>query len=189
MRKLFAIAIVGASAVNIASAQSPTRPFNVADSIEFTRPLNNFGGSPVVVSPNQARYVVFLQRGDIQRNGSWITILSGNLKTFKDARSVDIVAKLFTRSKAQTQDLVKGIEWSNDSRHVRFLWDSGTSPPQVVSLNVYTHKLTNVTHHSTAVVCSAFGKDGTVVYLARTKHDLANISTMNKSGFVIRNQS
>jgi hypothetical protein len=188
LRQLFVIALALAAAANSASGQSHTRPFTVADSIEFTRALQDFGPSPVVTSPDQERYVVFLQRGDIQRNGSWITILSGNLRTFNDARRVDIVAKLFTRSKAQTQDLVKDIEWSDDSREVRFVWDSGMRPPQVVSVDVHTHKLTNVTRHSTAVVKYAIGKEGTVVYLARKQHDLSRISAMNKSGFVVGGQ-
>ena len=53
------------------------RPLSVADVIQMRRVTTGLG-QPVLISPDQRRYVLLLLQGDLRRNGSWIDILCGS---------------------------------------------------------------------------------------------------------------
>src|SRR5690349_8616645 len=121
------LGVLAALGMCLGSDREKARPFTVVDSVEFAQPIRDFGAPAVLVSPDKTRYVVFVHRGDIKRNGSWISVLSGRLTSIESAKPVEI-AKLFSHSTAEVQDLVKNMRWEDDSRNVSFLWDSGTLP-------------------------------------------------------------
>jgi hypothetical protein len=169
--------------------ETPKRRLTVNDVIETTQVLNDSGSDPALVSPDRKRYVILLQRGDLKRNGSWVQLLSGSTQSLDAASKPDVVAKLFSASTAQTSDLAKHLRWLHDSEHVAFLWDDGSQPPRVISVDVRTHELRTLVHHPTPILSYDISEDGrTVIFAAEKEHDPSVSRAMVDQGFAVSKQ-
>jgi dipeptidyl aminopeptidase/acylaminoacyl peptidase len=172
------------------SSEATRRPLTVADAIEATRALHTYGSDPVLISPDGKKYLIILQRGDLARNGSWVELLSGSTASIEAASHPIVVARLFSTSTAQTNELIKYVRWLGDNERVAFLWDSGQGPPQVVEVDVKTHAVRNLTHHSTRIQEYDISRDGlTLIFTAQRPRDRSKLSAMGQTGFAVTDQS
>lgn len=171
-------------------AQDVGKPFTVADSIEATQVLHDRENGPALVSPDEKRYLVVLQRGDVARNGSWVELLSGSLASVESAAKINVASRLFTKSKAQARDLVRNVRWLADSRHIVFMWDDGSEPARIVSVDVLTHRRQTLVRHPTPIMMYDVSRDGrTIVFIAQSPRDAFNNVKLEHSGFVVGTQS
>ncbi len=162
----------------------------VKDSIETWQFLYPYGGRPVLISPDDKRYLVVLERGDVKRNGSWVELLSGSTDSVDAARKANIIARLFSKSTASAGDLIKNVRWLNDSQHVTFLWDDGESPRKIVSVDVKNRQIKTLCQHPTPIVDYDISQNGrTIIFMAQAKHNVSDEASLERRGFAITDQS
>src|SRR5258705_12768104 len=175
---------------HLVSTGDVRQPWTVIDSVEATQVLKDDRNEPVLISPDGKKCLIVLARTDVARNGSWFEFLSAGTTSLAAASRMRIVARLFSKSTAQTNDLVRGVRWLQDSSRVTFLWDDGVRPPRVVSLNVRTHRLETLTRVPNRVLRYDIGRDGRVVLFAtESRNDRSMRSEFEKRGFAVNGQS
>ncbi len=166
------------------------RQLTVADAIEATHVLHPYGSGPVLISPNGKKYLVVLQQGDVARNGSWVELLSGSTDSVDAAARADVVARLFSKSTAQADELAENVRWFEDNEHVVLLWDDGQHSRKVLSIDVRTHRMRTLARCSMPIVQYDVSLDGrTIVFVTQARHDLTRLSTLEQHGFAVTNQS
>jgi len=174
-------------------------PLTVARALETVRIVGNPGAASPVnpdgvlsVSPDGQRYLVRLVRGDVQRNGVWMEMLTGKLDSFDGARSPKPVARLFTTglgagigSFGADMDVsdYSELRWLDNDRVV-FLWSDERSVRQLMSVDLDTGKVERLTNHPTPVNGFDLSRSGAVLYTARAR-DAVNTGEELKSGFVV----
>jgi dipeptidyl aminopeptidase/acylaminoacyl peptidase len=164
------------------------KPFTVKDSIETTHVVRDYGADPVLTSPDSRRFLVVLERGDVERNGSWVEFLSGSAESVRAARRLRIVARLFSTSTAS--DVIKSVRWLNDCEHIAFLWDNGREPAGVRLLDVRTGRVTTLAQMATPVVRYDISADGhTVVFMTEAPQVRRKEIIDNGKGFAVNDQS
>lgn len=173
----------------LASAGGLPRRFTVKDSIEATRVLSAPGGPPVLLSPDGERYLVVLYRGDVARNGIWITLLTGQTESLSLAAHPAVATSLFSRSTARPSDIVKNIRWLGDCRII-FLWDDGRNEPRILELNLRTGRHHTLVRQATPIVRYDISRDGrTIVFLAQAPKNQAKEQQLERTGFAVTDQS
>ena len=166
------------------------RRLTVTDMIEATHVLHDYGFGPALISPDGKRYLIVLQRGDLARNGSWVELLSGGTQSLDAAAAVKTAAMLFSKSTAQANQLITNVRWLDDSKHIAFLWDSGEGSPQVLNIDVTTHQIRELTHHSEVIVKYDISRNGqTIVYMAQERPEPTRMSAFKRNGFAVTDQS
>lgn len=184
---LFIAGLISLASLSVVAQER--RPLTVEDCIESTRVLSVFGNDPVLISPDGKKYLVVLQTGDLSRNGSWIELIAGSTTSIQAAKP-NTIARLFSQSRAEANDLIKNVRWLSDNDHVSFLWDDGHAPRRLVEVSVQTHHVEELTHHRTPVVDYDIGNNGkTIIFIAQAAHDEAMVSEFTRKGFTISNQS
>jgi len=170
--------------------QDLKRAFTVVDSIEATQVLQDRANGPALVSPDERRYLVVLQRGDVARKGSWVELLSGSLASVESATETNIVSRLFTKSTAPARDLIRNVRWLADSRHVAFMWDDGSERPRIVSVDVLTHRRQTLVRHPTPMMMYDISRDGqTIVFIAQSPCGTPKNAVLARDGFAVGVQS
>lgn len=164
--------------------------FTVASGIETRRVLYQLdnSGSVVSLSPDGKRYLLMLVRGDLQRNGNWIEFVSGRTESLDAASQTQKVTRLFTRSYALNPLRYQPPVWLADSRRVAFLWSDDDSPYQVVTLDLETSQLSELTHHSTDITGFSLSARGdSLTFLAKVPHQDApdRYRQMIRNGFAV----
>jgi dipeptidyl aminopeptidase/acylaminoacyl peptidase len=167
------------------------RPVTVADTIETRRALSTFTGQgwsqAIVLSPDGTRYAMALTKGDLQRNGVWLEIVSGGTQSIEDARPT-VVGRLFTKGTGTfvpTHIAHFGLTWLRDNRTVVFLWNDGDSPTQVTSVNVDTRAVRPVTNHPTDVVQFSVSDSNSVIYTALPRRSGKSSPERMRNGFAV----
>jgi dipeptidyl aminopeptidase/acylaminoacyl peptidase len=189
------------------------RLLTVADAIETTRVMPGAGSSDlwevlaadgtsrgeaeeVLLSPDGMRYAVMLVRGDLERNGNWMELISGELRSYESALECRSVVSLFTTSlgaeshfgySALTFEQLNPIYWLHDSARVAFFYGDGSSTIQAVAVNVISGEVSRLTNHPTDVVSFAVSKDDAVIYAARLPKGSGNSQALLRHGFSVGN--
>lgn len=173
-----------------AVGQDRERSLTVKDVIESTRVLRPYGADAVSLSPDGKRYLVVFQKGDLRRNGSWIELFSGGTGSLKSASERAVMVRLFTSSKASTDELIKNVRWLADNRRVAFLWDDGQRMARVVSVDLRTRRIQTLAESRTPIVQYDISADGeTIVFTAQAPDDSARESRERQEGFAVTDQS
>jgi dipeptidyl aminopeptidase/acylaminoacyl peptidase len=174
-------------------------PLTVTRALETVRIMNNPGAASPVnpdgavsVSPDGQRYLVRLVRGDVQRNGVWMEMLTGRLDSFEGARTPKPVARLFTTglgagigsfgADLDVSDYFE-LRWLDNER-VAFLWSDERSIRQLMSVDLDTGKVERLTSHSTPVSGFDLSHSGTVLYTARANAEVSTADEL-RAGFVL----
>jgi hypothetical protein len=153
-------------------AQSPKPPLTVREAIQATRVVSNLNGDTVLISPDRKKYLVVLERGDIERNGTWIELLCGGNTSLNVASSPVTITRLFSKSTVGVHDLINNIQWMRNGKSVTFLWNDGSRPAYVASVDLKTRKVRSLVRHSTAIVKYDISANGEgVVFIARGGRD------------------
>ena len=190
------------------SLESPAkRPLTVADAIQTTRlmsvppdwlesadgELRPVGQGDVTGAPDGKSWAAMLVRGDLQRNGNWLSLISGRLDSLDSAARVETVARLFTKSLGNARGAGSSyltfahfnpLLWL-DRERVAFYFSDGEKPIQVVAVNVRTRRLERLTRHPEDVVSFAVGRNGSLLYAARVPPSGSRSAELLRSGFVV----
>lgn len=190
---LFGIAVLcGSPKIAAAEPLSPER------AIETTRFLGQSSGNePVVFSPSGSRYAFALLTGDVERDGNWLTIMSGDASSISAAKP-EVVARLFGKNLGNADSMSKSdlttvqqvIHWIDDE-HVGFVWEDDENRIQLFSVSALTKELQKITDHPTSISPQAFGigPDGQLVYAASAynkKLAAEKTEQMVREGFVVQ---
>jgi hypothetical protein len=141
---------VAAALPSIGSGQTPRLPLTVARAIETTRAmgtLDRFGSElstrkvrNVLVSPDGLKYATLLARGDVERNGVWMTLIVGGLRSLADAAHYRTVAKLFTGGEGSRGALTfrfdYRIKWLQGSQRIALMAEDPNGVTQVATVDV-----------------------------------------------------
>jgi dipeptidyl aminopeptidase/acylaminoacyl peptidase len=132
---------------------------------------------------------VVLYRGDIARNGVWITFLDGSTASVAMAAHPATAARLFSRSTARPSDLVKNVRWLGDQR-ITFLWDDGEEKPRILEINLRTRQMHTLVRKAAAIITYDISTNGgSVVFLVRSPRNDAREHGLEQAGFVVTGQS
>lgn len=187
---LLQIVVLATTAAPDDRSRRPLRRLDVRDSIEATRVVHEYADNGVLISPDGTKYLVVLHRGDVARNGSWIELLVGSTQSLAAASKGSIVARLFSKSTAQVNDLIKGIRWLGDNQRVTFLWNDGRRSPGIVEFNLNTHRMRTLVRHRMPIAQYDVSKDGnTIVFSAQPAPDNEKISRLKHNGFAVTDQT
>jgi hypothetical protein len=185
-----------------AESASASRELTSADAIATTRIIENqlTSGERVdsgVTSPDGKRYLLRLIHGDLERNGVWMDLLTGNLSSLEVASHPKPCAHLFSTGLGSTTsarsadgdvDPTNLIHWINNSQ-VGFLWTDEHAIRQVMLVDVNTCESQWATHSPTDVFSFAFTPDGSLLFNAQVPRADAASPHLWKSGFTISDTS
>lgn len=147
----------------------------------------------VSISPNGRRYVVRIVRGDAQRNGVWMQLITGDLDSLEQASNGRTVAQLFSSGRGarngrrgadqDTSPVLSRLRWLDDVR-VAFLWSDEREIPQVTRVDLTTGKVDRLTQHPSAVISFDIGAEGEVLYQALLPLP-SNLTQTLREGFAV----
>jgi len=183
------------------------RPLTVADAIETTRFVaepqfgrhgNRGHKEPqrgVFVSPDGKYYAVLLVRGDVERNGLWLEVVSGRLDSLETAARPITVGKLFATILGSDHDLnrtmvafpsANPVTWI-DNESLGFLWNDSRNVTQAYVANLRTRTVQPLTQHPTGVFSYDVSARGDVAYAALYERNVAASQALLERGFVVTN--
>lgn len=168
-------------------AAARANPVTVTAIIESRRFLRWCAGeAPICRSQDGSHYVVVVARGDTQRDGVHVQILTGSTGSLIGA-SPRIVATLFTRALGNTPlTEANSIAWFNDDSQIAFLWHDAQGVKQVFSLELSTHRLRQLTRHPTDIERFAITADGArIAYIALAQRDDRAPEEMDRRGYSV----
>jgi dipeptidyl aminopeptidase/acylaminoacyl peptidase len=188
--RLLALALLISAISSVSSAATAQRKqFTVASGIESRRVLYQLDNrSAVSLSPDGKRYLLLLIRGDLGRDGNWIELVSGRTESLDAAAQTQKVTRLFTRSYALNPLRHQPIVWLADSRRVAFLWSDGDTPYQVVTVDLETSEVAELTHHPTDITRFSLSARGdSLTFVAKVPHADApeRFRQMLRNGFAV----
>jgi dienelactone hydrolase len=166
---------LAALATGTALAEASLRPLTPTDAFATTRfmPADRSGREWVSISPDGQRYVIRLVRGDPERHGLWVDVLSGSLQSLNGAVP-ESAAHLFSTGRgvlgyggaaADSQASKSPITWI-DNRRVAFLFSDQKERRQIVTLDVVSKRRTFETRLPMQVQSFDMAPNGVLVYLA-----------------------
>jgi dienelactone hydrolase len=179
IRLIFCVMFGGTMAAHagIAPGASSLRPLTPADAIATTRFMSPGRDSKdlVSISPDGRRYVIRLVRGDPQKHGLWVDVLSGSLDSLQAAVPIT-AAHLFSTGRGRGKDGYGGpvadsqswyspITWIND-RQVAFLFSDAHEVRQIVTVDLISKRVVFETHAPIQIQSFDRAPDGTLVYVA-----------------------
>jgi dipeptidyl aminopeptidase/acylaminoacyl peptidase len=171
-------------------AEVRQKRFTVRDSVEAAQFISINGSNPVLLSPDAKRYLAVIVKGDIARNGSWVELLSGSTASLDLASRISVVARLFSKSTAQADQLIRNVRWLKGGQQIAFLWDGGTRPPEVIALDLSTRKITTLAQRPTPIADYDVSGDGrTIVFTAQSGHSSQESLSLDQQGVAVTNQS
>lgn len=178
------------------SGEAPTtgqRHVTVRDTIEMTRWADRdyfLGGDPGdrvgIFSPDGREFLIVVRKGSVRRNTNDFSLLLFHTREAFHSPGSQI---LLTMSSGSNRDAISHVRWLDDGHTITFLGEDSREIPQVFAINLWTRRLTALTHHPTPVL--AYDIDGsgdTIVYEAsRANHQRTQQS--QAGGVVITNES
>lgn len=173
-------------------------PLTVRAMVETTRPMTDRNGEAVVISPDGRRFAVMLITGDIARDGVWAELRVGRHDTLAVAPPVT-VARFFTRARGDSY--MRGGDGSEnlvlpqrnfprwiDDEHLGLLWEDAQSVRQVVSIDVRTREVRDLTHHPSDVMHFSVRPDGALIYGASVPCSPTPSAQQQAEGYVVHAQ-
>jgi len=142
------------------------RPVTVADSIQMTGLLGSeyrmgsSKGHVATFSPDGERFVVVLQKGNLQNNTNEYSLLL--YQTSKALRNAN-PAVLLTMTSSTNRDAIKTLRWLPDNETVVFLGENHGEVPQIHSFNIRTKQLKKLTNHLAPIIQYDVSSNGEIM--------------------------
>jgi Prolyl oligopeptidase family len=196
IRTVFAITFVIYGCEANSTALEGRQTFSIRDEIETARFKLNEREESVFVSPDGTGYVSMLIRGDAASDGVWGEIVHGKLDSLENAKP-HTVARLFTNGLGSSGGFGAGsgsggllLQARNcpvwiDNERVAILWESPGHGVQILSVDVITHELTQLTHEEDEIVAFLAGPNGAFVYDVLVKHPREASNRLLEDGFSV----
>ena len=178
------------------AAPGGRQTFAIRDEIETARFKLNERSESVFVSPDGTGYVSMLSRGDVAGDGVWGEIVYGKLDSLESAKP-HTVARLFTKGLGSSEGFGSGsgsggllLQARNcpvwiDNERVAILWESPGHGVQILSVDVITHEITQLTHEEGEIVAFLAGPNGSFVYDVLAKHPREASNRLLEDGFSV----
>jgi dipeptidyl aminopeptidase/acylaminoacyl peptidase len=169
---------------------------SVKNEIETARFKINERKESVFVSADGTGYVSMLIRGDVASDGVWGELVYGKLDSLDGAKP-QTVARLFTKGLGSSDGFGSGsgsggllVQAKNcpvwlDNERVALLWESPNHGTQIVSVNVKTHEVTQLTHETDGIVAFLAGPNGSFVYDVSAKYSREASKQLLDKGFSV----
>lgn len=175
------------------SAERP-RPVTIQDSIESTEVGQDlpgvavFNGDPVAVfSPNHARFLVVVHRGDVARNtNDYSLLLFNSNQAFTHPKA----HTLATFSVSTNNPGISALHWLSDNETVLFIGHRLNAHGEVYSINVRTGALHQITDQQTDVITFDATRDlRTMVFMAANPRPSNFGEAASRNGIVVSEQT
>jgi len=169
------------------------RTVTVADSIQMTRfgdPYYADGGSANGIlakfSPNGARFVVILKKGNLRDNtNEYSLILFKTAEVFHSPRLRTVVSM----SSSSNRPAIQNAVWLNDNDTLLFLGEHPGETSQLYSVQCSSKRLTKLTNHATSLTSFAATPSGDkIVYVAENQDSSLMNDNVSRNGFNITNE-
>jgi dipeptidyl aminopeptidase/acylaminoacyl peptidase len=169
------------------------RRITVRDTIEMTEFADRGyfrGGTPdapvAVFSPNGKQFLIRLKKGNVEQN-----VVEYRLLLFQTAEAFQspVGHLLLTMSSSSNREAIQQVRWLDDQT-IAFLGENSGQSPQAYRLEISTKRITQLTHHPTAVVSYDISRDGReIVYEAAPQPKrLADTEPVRRKGWVVTSQ-
>jgi dipeptidyl aminopeptidase/acylaminoacyl peptidase len=169
------------------------RRVTVRDAIEMTRWADRryfLGGSPDdrvgLFSPDGKRFLVVLEKGDLERN-----IRKSSVLLFRTDEAFDspVPEVLLTMAASSNRDPIAQVKWLEDNQTFLFLGEHPGETSAVYRFSIRTKRLEKLTNHPSPILTFDTSKDGEeIVYLAAAS-EAADEEATKKGGLVITSQN
>src|SRR6185312_5039677 len=171
------------------------RVLTARDAVETADFVSSGGGvdQRIAYSPDGARYVVRVKRGDLKGNGFWIDVISGGLDSIDHAIHPKAVARLFSTGHGlnqaggpaeDTSGSTSPVVWL-DNRRIAFVHSDEKETRQVVEVDLVAKSIKYLTHHDSQVMEFAISSCGDIAFLARKAFANTSLRADAKSGSVV----
>ncbi len=137
--------------------------------------FHDSGPVETFTSPDGLKWAALLVQGDVERNGNWVEIVVGSLRSLQAATESQVVARFFTHSLGdydQDDPLTvaranrQPLQWLPDSKQLALLWTDGADRKQIYLINTVAKTTMQLTKHPTSII--AFATQGeTFLFLAK----------------------
>jgi len=162
----------------------------VRDTIEMTEFADRgyfLGGAPDfpvgIFSPDEKQFLVRLKKGDVEHNAVkyWL-VLFRTSEAFHSPKGRILV----TMSSTSNREAIQQVRWLNNDS-VLFLGENFGSLPQIYRLDVAARRLTQLTHHTTAVVSYDASRNGReLVYEAAARRkNRTETADVRRNGWLV----
>jgi hypothetical protein len=172
------------------------RGLTAADAVETTGFVTASYGSDdlVAMSPRGTRYVIRTKKGDLAKNGIWMQVLTGELRSLKHARDIKVAATFFSTGYCNTESegpcsntlgQLSPIRWL-DEDNITFLFTDELGIRQVAIVDLRNSEQRFITDSKTSITAYSAGPNNTMVYAASSP--VANVSNADERlehGFTI----
>lgn len=146
------------------------------------------------VSPDGSRYVLRVVRGDVERNGVWIELLIGQLRSMKLAAKPQMLGRLFTSgigsgvhdigAHYDTLDQPSPIRWLDNDR-IAFLCSNEHGVRQVVDVHLSSGEIRFITNQPTHVIAFDATKNGFVLFNAQAPYQPLSPADKYRDGYAV----
>jgi len=185
-----------------ASGRFEKRELTPADAIATVRTMDNQVAPGVAIdnsmtSPDGQRYVIRLAYGDVQRNGTWVDLLTGRLDSLTTAARPVRCAHLLTSGLGSSTD-IQSADWDPQpanllrwitNHQIAFLWSGRSKVRQVMSVDLTTCKSRLLTHSPTNVYSFGMGAGGALIFNAQVPRPIPISPQLWKQGFTVSDTS
>lgn len=154
--------------LSVASAQQLKRPVTVADAIGMTKLADP--SDPGEFSPDGGKFVVLLQRGNLNHNTNDYSLLLWRTGRVFLGSKPEI---LITMSSSSNRPAIKDVRWLNDNKTLVFLGEQPGETQQIYSLDAGTHALKRLTRSPTNIVSCSMDSRGERIFYAAERADTA----------------
>lgn len=165
------------------------------DAVQTARFLDPDADADTYVShsPDSRRYVLRLLRGDVNRNGIWLEVLTGSLNGPHAGEPPVVVARLFSTGRgvptnggpdADGSGRASPIRWIDNTR-IAFLFSNAAEIRQVVEIDLTNRRTTFLTDHASHVRAFDVSPTGDLVYLAQAQKPSSRQLSPRTTGYVV----
>ena len=166
-------------AVDTDQKRDNKRPVTIEDAIEMTRLADsayagggNAFGRAVIFSPDRAKFVAILRKGNIQTNRNEFSIVLWHTQDVLKSPKQEVILRLESSS---NRPAIESVRWI-DNETIAFLGERPNESHQVYRLNCRTRELRKMTNSPTNAISFDISKENVLAYTAEIPTESARPS-------------
>ena len=135
-------------------------------------------------SPDGAKFVVVLRKGNVRKNSNEYSLLLWRTNTLSRSRKPDV---LLIMTSTSNRPAIQSVRWAEDDETVFFLGERPGQIQQLYAFNVRTRRLKRITHSRTNVLAYGIGGTNTIAYTAEALRNEKSAAP-DRAGTIITTQ-